>query len=93
MRLHAGDDPLVRLKMLSADQQELLSDGTAGSISFIDESICDLVDDQVEPEHVPNGYSRYEGSLCVQQVYSYVPQPQLVCCVCLALQYLWCYLC
>ncbi|KAL0053451.1 hypothetical protein WJX82_005899 [Trebouxia sp. C0006] len=51
-----GDDPLVRLKMLSADQQEPSSVGAAGAMLFIEESMCDLVDGHVEPEHVPNGY-------------------------------------
>ncbi len=65
MRLHAGDDPLVRLKMLSADQREPLSVGPAGAMLFIEESMCDLVAGHVEPEHVPNGYSRCADSLRV----------------------------
>ena len=93
MRLHAGDDPLVRFKMLSKDKQEQLSDSQAGAMSFIEESICDLVDGYVAAEDVPRGYIRYSGSLRVQQVFLHVPQLHCICCVCSALQYLWCYLC
>ncbi len=65
MRLHAGDDYLVRIKMLSADQQEPLSVSPAGAMLFTEESMCDLVAGQVEAEHVPNGYSRCADSLRV----------------------------
>lgn len=79
--------------MLSADQQEPSSVGAAGAMLFIEVSMCDLVDGHVEPEHVPNGYIRYAGSLRVQQVLPYVPQLQPFCCMCPALKYFWCYLC
>ena len=91
--MHAGDDPLVRLKMLSKGKQEPLSDSQAGAMSVIEQSMCDLVAGHVAAEHVPRGYIRYSGSLHVQQVFLHVPQLQFICCVCLTLQYLWCYLC
>ncbi len=78
MRLHAGDDPLVRLKMLSKDKQEPLSDAQAGAMSVIEQSMCDLLAGHVAAEHVPRGYIRYSGSLRVQQVFLHVPQPQSV---------------
>ncbi|DBA85687.1 hypothetical protein WJX77_011063 [Trebouxia sp. C0004] len=51
-----GDDPLVRLKILSADKQEVLSDGQAGAISVIEGSMCDLVAGRFEAERVPRDY-------------------------------------
>ncbi len=67
MTLPAGDDPLVRLVMLSANKQDSLSDGKADAMSVIEQSICDLVAGHVEAEHVPRGYIRCSGSMRIQQ--------------------------